>query len=202
MRQPPRPDPDHAIDVRLDWSQASAAASQRRLDDHYEGDGPADDDGANVTEVAPQGVPEGGDGCDRFEAAEARIRAIDAAFGRMAEEPVSVVAEQLRRIRRAIRGQVIGSAEAAVLVDEVRRYVESRLQALRERPEIAQDKMRQGRAAFEEGLGLYLEICSLLSRLAESGEADLDALIRRLEEEAGRAMLRARDFMESARPVR
>lgn len=203
MAQPPTPDDDPRLDVRLAWCETGVAPTPRRADDHYarEGGAEADEGSAEMLEVPPEVVPEGGDGRDAFEAAETRERAIEDAFSLLDEAPVSVVGGQLRRIRRAIGGHSVAPNEAVALIDEVRNFVELRLHALRERPEIAHEGMRQGRAAMEEALGLYLEISPLLMQYAESGEADLDALIGRLEDEATRAMQRARDHMESARPT-
>ena len=204
MAQPPTPDSEGQLDVRLEWADGCTDARPRVEGDHYTGDEERDDacDGGVVASVGELTPPTGEcvDGRDSFETAEERVRAIEAAFGRLAEEPLSVVHDQVRRIRRAIVGAVIAPEVACARVDEVQQFVELRLASLRARPPLAHDGMRQGRASMVEALGLYLEICPLLKALSDSPESDLDRLLARLEEQATRAMLRARDQLEGACP--
>lgn len=205
MRPPPLPDERVELDVRLAWDESCEIRTPRAEDDRFDGEA-ADGTSSAVVEGASEAVTaasraldEAADG-DAFEETAARARAIEEAFGRLAEEPLSVVHAQLQRIRRAVSARLLEAGEAGSRVDEVSAFIASRQAALAALAPVDHEGMRAGRAALASSLGLYLEIGTLLKAYAASPDAAAEALLTRLEDEAARAMRLARDLYETSRP--
>ena len=219
MAQAPTPEGPGGVDLRLDWRASADDGPVLARDADGFVESVSVDEASTLTAggvddalTAEPVVPAASESVsaasivaaqarDAFEAAEERVKAIEAAFDVLSEEPLSVAGEQLRRIRRAVAGDALSPTDVASFVREVQTYLEARLGEVRARPLYDHDRMREGRARLEEGLGLYLEICPLIDRWATSRETALGDLIERLEAAAARALQQARDCYASAVPA-